>query len=82
MKVTLKLFATLSGYLPPEARQNAVELDVEEGTTPMALLERFGVPREAVHLVLLNGVFITPDRRIDAMGPGDVLAVWPPVAGG
>jgi sulfur carrier protein ThiS len=83
VKVTLKLYATLGGYLPPGARQNTVEVDAEEGASAMSLLARFGVPPESVHLLLLNGVFVPPERRQDTnLKPGDVLAVWPPVAGG
>ena len=83
MKVTLKLYATLGGYLPAGASRNAVDVDTEEGTTPLALLRRYGVPPESAHLVLLNGVFVTPDRRdTTRLSPGDVLAVWPPGAGG
>ena len=83
MKVTLKLYATLGQYLPPQARQNTLEVAVEEGESPLALLRRFGVPPESAHLVLLNGVFVAPERRQEqVLKAGDVLAVWPPVAGG
>ncbi len=35
------------------------------------------------HLVLLNGVYLTPEQREQAtFKEGDTLAVWPPVAGG
>ena len=36
-----------------------------------------------VHLVLVNGVFVPPDERAGkCLDNGDVLAVWPPIAGG
>jgi sulfur carrier protein ThiS len=36
-----------------------------------------------VHLVLLNGEFIPPQARAErALIAGDVLAIWPPIAGG
>ena len=83
VKVTLKLYATLGEYLPPGARQNAVEIEAADGTSPLDLLARFGVPPESAHLVLVNGVFVAPERRHDTLlKAGDVLAVWPPVAGG
>ncbi len=82
MKVQLKLFATLMVYLPPGAEKNAVTLEVEEGTTLDQLIDRHRVPREQVHLVLLNGHFIQPTERDRALSEGDALAVWPPVAGG
>lgn len=83
MRITLKLFATLGQYLPPEARANAVEVEVPDGATAHEVLERFKVPLDKVHLVLLNGVYLDArardERRIEA---NDALAVWPPVAGG
>jgi molybdopterin converting factor small subunit len=82
MRVQLKLFATLMSYLPPGAEKNAVVLDVEPGLTLDQLIERHRVPREQVHLVLLNGQFIAEPERDRPLSEGDTLAIWPPVAGG
>ncbi|WP_043703049.1 sulfur carrier protein ThiS [Tepidimonas taiwanensis] len=83
MQVTLKLFATLGDHLPPGARFNQVELDVPDGTTVQALIDRYQLPPKLVHLVLVNGVFVPPaERATRALTPGDVLAIWPPIAGG
>ncbi|MCX7693480.1 sulfur carrier protein ThiS [Tepidimonas taiwanensis] len=83
MQVTLKLFATLGDHLPPGARFNQVELDVPDGTTVQALIDRYQLPPKLVHLVLVNGVFVPPaERATRALAPGDVLAIWPPIAGG
>jgi len=36
-----------------------------------------------VHIVLVNGVYVAPaDRATRTLAEGDVLAIWPPVAGG
>ena len=41
------------------------------------------MPPKLVHLVLVNGVFIAPeDRATRTLVEGDVLAIWPPIAGG
>ena len=83
IKVTLKLYALLGSYLPPEAHKNVVELDVEDGTRAVEILRRFNVPEEMCHLVLINGTFVPPDERESTfLHDGDALAVWPPVAGG
>lgn len=83
MKITLKLFATLSDYLPPERRYNAIALDVDADTTIGDLVARFQLPPKLVHLVLVNGVYIErAQRAARTLQDGDVLAIWPPVAGG
>jgi thiamine biosynthesis protein ThiS len=83
MRVTLKLFATLGDYLPPEARFNQIELDLPDGVCVQALVERYGLPPRLVHLVLVNGHFVPPAERSQrALQAGDVLAIWPPIAGG
>jgi molybdopterin synthase sulfur carrier subunit len=36
-----------------------------------------------VHLVLINGKYIEPAMRLSqTLVEGDVLAIWPPIAGG
>lgn len=81
--VTLKLYASLGAYLPAGASRNEAELRIAAGTTIAQLLEAQSVPREACHLVLLNGVFQPPALRAGVrLKAGDALAVWPPVAGG
>ena len=83
MRITLKLFATLGDYLPAGARFNQVELDMPEGTTLQALIDRYQLPPRLVHLVLVNGVFVPATERPQrALAAGDVVAVWPPIAGG
>ncbi len=83
MKITLKLFATLSDFLPEGAVENAIEIEVPDSTTPFEVIDRYQVPRSMAHLVLRNGVYVDlPERSEPVLKPGDVLAVWPPVAGG
>ena len=84
MDITFKLFATLTDYLPPEARRaNQVTLNLPEGTTVMQAYTPFGLPDKMVHLVLVNGRYIAPENRAtEILQPGDALAIWPPIAGG
>lgn len=83
MKVTLKLYASLTQHLPVEQRtSNAIVLAVPKGSTIDQIVEPFNLPR-SVHLVLVNGVFVPPEQRADkVLIEGDVLAIWPPIAGG
>lgn len=84
MRVTLKLYATLADYLPASARrENLLPLDVDESATIASVIAPLGLPPRLVHLVLVNGVYVPPAERAQhALGPGDVLAIWPPIAGG
>lgn len=84
MKITLKLFASLAAHLPVEHRSRLrVELDVEPGTTVADLIRRQGVPEAQCALVLVDGVWLAPEHRSTrVLAEGEVLAIWPPVAGG
>ena len=83
MKVTIKLFALLGQYLPDGAADNAAEIEVADGATASDVIRRLNLPREYCHLVLVNGLYVAPaDRDAGVLSDGDVLAVWPPVAGG
>ena len=83
MKLTVKLYAGLGQYLPDGCRNHTIELDLDAPVSPNTVLAHFGVPREAAHLVLVNGVYIRPqDRDSAGLHDGDTVAAWPPVAGG
>jgi len=84
MKITLKLFASLTDYLPPESKYtNIVALDIAPETTISQLVEQYRLPPKQVHLVLVNGTYIAPEQRTSqTLAEGDVLAIWPPIAGG
>lgn len=84
MKITFKLYASLTEHLPQEARTgNQIPLDVPEGASIARVIEPFGLPARLVHLVLVNGVFVPPAERLTrSLKEGDVLAIWPPIAGG
>lgn len=84
VRVTVKLYASLSKYLPDVYRKShAMPMDVSDETTIETILEPFGMPPGSIKLVVVNGVFIPPSARATTRFiEGDVLAIWPPVAGG
>ncbi len=83
MKITLKLFATLTKYLPAGADRHEIELDVPDGTTPASVIAQFNLPRDLTHLVLVNGTYVAPDERDKReLREHDDLAIFPPIAGG
>jgi molybdopterin synthase sulfur carrier subunit len=84
MQITFKLFATLTDYLPVAVRRsNQMPLEVDPQASISQIIEPFGMPPKLVHLVLVNGKYIAPEvRGTTTLVEGDVLAIWPPVAGG
>jgi sulfur carrier protein ThiS len=84
MRITLKLYATLTDYLPADARRdNRMQLEVDARATIESIIAPFNLPMKLVHLVLVNGIFIPPAaRKTHTFKDGDVLAIWPPIAGG
>jgi len=84
MQITFKLYASLTDYLPAERRtSNWMLLALADGATIAQVIEPFQLPMKLVHLVLINGHFVPPEERASRrLVAGDVLAIWPPIAGG
>ena len=83
MQILLKLFATLADHLPTNAQGNQARLEVAAGTTVGSIVAELNLPPHLVHLVLVNGAYVSPeDRPARALSEGDQLAIWPPIAGG
>ena len=84
MQITFKLYASLTQYLPADAREsNQLKLDVSPDASVAQIIEPFNLPQKLVHLVLINGTYVPPEQRLSrTLVEGDVLAIWPPIAGG
>lgn len=84
MQIEFKLYASLGQYLPAQVRQeNRMPLEVAAGASIAQIIQPFGLPEKLVHLVLVNGVYVPPEERLSrTLNDGDVLAIWPPIAGG
>jgi molybdopterin converting factor small subunit len=79
MKVEVQLYATLSKYLPKGSGHRKAVMECVEGTTVRHLIERLGIPTQHPNMVLVNGLHADPDVQLK---DGDVLSVFPPLAGG
>jgi sulfur carrier protein ThiS len=84
MHITFKLYASLTQYLPADAREsNRIELDVPADASVAQIIAPYNLPEKLVHLVLINGTYVPPEQRLSrTLVEGDVLAIWPPIAGG
>lgn len=83
MKITLKCFAYLSQYLPEEATSNVIAYEVGNDTNVQQVIDLLNLDNDMVELAILNDVFIDPNMRAQTqLKEGDILALWPEVAGG
>ncbi len=79
MKIEVQLYATLSQYLPKGALDRKAVMEFGDGLTVGKVLDQLGIPKEHPNMVLVNGVHAQDDAPLK---DGDVLAVFPPLAGG
>lgn len=75
IKIHLKLFVTLSKYLP----ENSQCLEIPEKTTIETLMADFGIPKDLVKLVFVNGKRQGVTYQLQT---GDRVGLFPPVGGG
>ncbi|HTX67623.1 MAG TPA: MoaD/ThiS family protein [Thermoleophilia bacterium] len=74
---SVRLFAGLE--LRAREQRTAWQFTPAEAGTIGAVTEALGLEPGAAGLVLVNGVHAGPDR---ALGPGDEVALFPPLGGG
>ena len=78
MRITVKLFATLHKYRP-DAPRTGLALDVPEGADIAKVLPLLGVPDRVPLVAMVNEKV----EHLDCvLKEGDVLSLFPPVAGG
>ncbi len=74
MKIELKLFVTLTKY-----GKEIQTVDLPDGATVADVIELFKIPENIPKLNILNNVHV---KRDHVLKDGDVLALFPPIAGG
>ena len=79
MRIDVQLHATLATFLPPGSREGVAVLELPEGSTVADIVHRLGIPPALSRVVLINGHDVEDDATLR---PGDVVDVFPPLAGG
>ena len=79
MEIEVKLFATLRDYLPKGSDQFSCKLELNSTDTVSDVLKKLKISEESPKIILVNGVHSDLDRILEL---GDVLSIFPPVAGG
>lgn len=76
IKITVKLFATLRKYGP-----NKSYFEIPEGSTINTVLKKIALPKEEKNLILMVNGLPQYDRNL-VLNHHDILAIFPPLAGG
>jgi sulfur-carrier protein len=79
VRVEVRLFATLTLFLPRNGREGVATLDVPESSTVRDVVQHLGIPPDLERVTLVNGGNATPELTLR---PGDVVTVFPPLSGG
>ena len=79
MRVDVHLTATLRRFLPPGTIGDHVRLDLPAGTTVGQVVHSLRVPDDLERLTVVNGRDAGPDQ---VLSEGDMLSLFPPLAGG
>lgn len=79
MKVELRLYASLSRYLPERKEGNSCMMEIDPGTTIQELMHKLQIPPEAPKVIFLNGIHAQGN---EVLKEGDRVGAFPPVAGG
>jgi sulfur-carrier protein len=79
VKVEVQLFATLARYLPAGVTGDSVTFDVPAGTRVGDIVRSLDLPRDLDCLMVVNGFDAPLDQPLTE---GDVLSMFPPLAGG
>ena len=80
MIIQVKLFSTLRRHVPnSDRRLEEDKWDITEGATVSQVLEMLNLPEKEATIFLINGRKAGRDQTLNE---GDVLHVFPPIAGG
>ena len=79
MDIEVKLFATLRDYLPKGSSRFSCTLNIDGRSRVKDILEKLKIPEEIPKIILVNGVHGKVDQLLKE---GDVVSIFPPVAGG
>jgi len=79
MEIEVKLFATLREYLPKGSSRFSCKMEIDGPIRIQDILSRLKLPEEIPKIILINGVH---GKKEQILKDGDVVSIFPPVAGG
>ncbi|MBW2147670.1 MAG: MoaD/ThiS family protein [Deltaproteobacteria bacterium] len=75
----MRLFANLRDYLPPGSDRFSCEIETNDGIRVEDILNHLKIPDDLPKIILLNGI---NSNREESLKEGDVISIFPPIAGG
>jgi len=79
MDIEVKLFATLRDYLPKGSSRFSCKMEIDDHTRIQDISAKLHLPEEIPKIILVNGIH---GRKDQILKEGDVVSIFPPVAGG
>jgi molybdopterin converting factor small subunit len=79
MKITVKLYATLSRYNQGKRAGTPLEMELPEESTLQNLIGQLKIPLEETRITFVNGIIQEPEYRLN---DGDEVGIFPPIGGG
>ncbi len=78
MRVPVRLHASLRKYLPPDAADDTVVVELEVGSTVAQAIAALGIPADHAKIAIVDGKQVEPDTGLQ---DGQQLSLYPPLAG-
>jgi len=78
VKVEVKLFANLNKLLPSKSKNGTVVI-VRRGAVVDELLAKLKIPSDMTNVIMINGI---QKDKSTILNEGDIVSVYPPIAGG
>jgi molybdopterin converting factor small subunit len=79
MKVTVKLFATLTRFGQGEKAGTPFIIELSEGATLQDLVGLLKIPAEETRVIFVNGIIQEPDYKLKDK---EEVGLFPPIGGG
>lgn len=79
MALLVKLSSTLRRLAPGYDPEQGLRLEARKNERVADLLDRLGIPRDRVKVIMVNGVHALPETLLE---DGDRVGLFPPVGGG